>query len=215
MARLIHPAASLNLHKLPATRAGGFKRLRGRRRDDRGAHTLPAPRVPSREAAAGYASVHQILIDLLRSAAEVTGARQAFCLVARDDASLELACSWRIHPHDVMETVLTRAPGAIYLALREQRLACTDTQGRTLPLEDGFFERNTPAVLCLPLDLGSRLSGVLCLARPDSTRAVSELDLDIAEALAEQIALALSAASAFSALSHLEQSLGCLPPAHA
>lgn len=214
MARSIHPVANPHLSKLPTSRTPGYKRLHTRRRDERG-YVLPAPGVPSREAAAGYASVHQILIDLLRSSAEVTGAEQAFCLVARDLASLELASSWRIHPSDVMETVLTRAPAAIYLALREQRLACTDSQGRTLPMEDDFFTRNSPAVLCLPLDLGARLAGVLCLSRREPLRVVSELDLEIAQALAEQIALAISAASAFSALTHLEQSLGCLPPAHA
>jgi GAF domain-containing protein len=56
---------------------------------------------------------------------------------------------------------------------------------------------------------------VLCLSRREPLRVVSELDLEIAQALAEQIALAISAASAFSALNHLEQRLGCLPPAHA
>ena len=84
-----------------------------------------------------------------------------------------------------------------------------------LPMNDGGAEERAPAVLCVPLDLGPQLSGVLCLLRREQPRRLSDLDLEIVQALAEQAALAIGAASHSSALSRLRASLSDLPAAHA
>ncbi|HUP90815.1 MAG TPA: GAF domain-containing protein [Solimonas sp.] len=161
----------------------------------------------------GYESVDQILRDILRSAIDVTGSEQAFILVSRDSTILEVVCARGIRPREVIDAVLNRAASAVHMALRERTLVFADHSGRTVPVLDGFFEINDAAVLGLPLDLGLRSSGTLCLIRRRGARRVSDLDLEIVQALAEQAALAIGAASHQTALTRLADSLGGLAPA--
>lgn len=161
---------------------------------------------------AGYEPAQEILRSILRSAADLAGADQCFFLVARDDTVLEVAGARNIRPRDIIQVVLGRGAGATGLCLRERRLACADEQGRPMPLLDGVFEANAPAILCLPLDLGLAQAGVLCLLRKRRARRVSELDLEILQALGEQASLAIGAASHQSALTRLEASLSALSP---
>ena len=194
----------------------GLSRIMPRRRAARQRPRTPddvlLPRDPH---TGGYEPVEQILCDILASAAEVTGADQAFFLVSREGSVLEVACARNIRPAEVMDLVLTRAAATVHRALREGQLSGADGAGRPMPVYDGFFEANAPAVLCVPLDLGLRQSGAMCLIRCKNPRRLSELDLEITQALAEQAALAIGAACHHSALTRLEASLNAPVPARA
>lgn len=187
---------------------------RMRRRADSRRERVPLA-VTELHRATAYEPVRQILQDILRSASGVLGAAQAFFLVSRGGSVLEVACSHGIEPDEVMNAVLLQAAQPIHSALRERILAGGDLQGCVLPLLDGSFEHCAPAVLCVPLDLGPRLSGVMCLLRRQQPQQLSDLDLEIVQALAEQAALAIGAASHSSALSRLQASLNTLVPAYA
>lgn len=163
--------------------------------------------------APSYEPVSQLLAEILRSACDVAGAEQAFFLVTRDETALEAVATYRIRPGEVMDVVLCRAAHPVHLALREHRMAAADADGRALPVYDGNFELNAPAVLCVPLDLGLRQTGALCLMRKTGARNLSELDLEIVQALSGQAELAIGAARCRSALSRLEASLRVLSPA--
>jgi GAF domain-containing protein len=163
----------------------------------------------------GYEPAEQILTDILRSAMEVTGAAQGFMLVSRENSLLEVAAARNVRPAEVVDVVLARAAGPVHSALREARPAAADERGRPLPIFDGYFEANSPAVLCVPLDLGLRQSGALCLLRSSCARKLSELDLEIVQALSEQAALAIGAACNQTALTRLEASLSRLVGARA
>ena len=195
-----------------------FSRTRRRPAEMRAANTIDVrPGAPAARDffTGGYEPVEQILSDILRSAMDVTCAEQGFMLVSREGSVLEVAGARNIRPAEVMDVVLSRAATPVHTALREGRLAAADDSGRSLPIYDGFFETNAPAVLCVPLDLGMRQSGVLCLTRRPAARKLSELDLEIVQALAEQAALAIGAACNQSALTRLEASLCELTPAAA
>lgn len=185
--------AEARLAKKPLLRAEGF--------------------TPSQFSTSGYEPAEQILADILRSALEVTGASQGFILVSREGSVLEVAGARNLRPSEVVDVVLARAALPLHTALRDGRPAAADDHGRALPVFDGFFENNNPATLCVPLDLGLRQTGALCLLRQSGARKVSELDLEIVQALAEQAALAIGAASHQTALTELEASLCGLAPA--
>lgn len=189
---------------------GAFARMRRRA----GGTPAPASLADSHRSTA-YEPVQQILRDILRSASGVLGAAQAFILVSRGGSVLEVAGAHEIHPGEVMSAVLAQASLPIHTALREKILTGGDLQGCVLPLLEGALEQRAPAVLCVPLDLGPRLSGVLCLLRQQQPQKLSDLDLEIVQALAEQAALAIGAASHSSALSRLQASLDTLAPAYA
>jgi GAF domain-containing protein len=197
--------------------------MRGRRRHAEAISDLRIETRPARAEAAGrtdhavggYEPAEQILSDILRSAMEVTGAAQGFILVSRESSVLEVAGARNVRPSEVVDVVLARAASPVHSALREGRPAAADERGRPLPIFDGYFEANSPAVLCVPLDLGLRQSGALCLLRNPNARKLSELDLEIVQALSEQAALAIGAACNHTALARLEASLSALVPAHA
>lgn len=191
--------------------------LRGRRRgaESRPAHKRTAraeTRAGTEFPTSGYEPAEQILNEILRSAMEVTGAVQGFILVSREGSVLEVAGSRNLRPSEVVDVVLARAAAPVHSALREGRMAAADDKGRALPIFDGYFETNTPAVLCVPLDLGLRQSGALCILRHPGARKLSELDLEIVQALAEQAALAIGAACHQTALTRLEASLSAFSP---
>lgn len=202
-----------SLHKA-SFRFGDVSRSIGRpRRRPELTRLLPADPPPAGPAAAsGFEPAQQILRSILCSASDLVGADQCFFLVSRNDAVLEVASARNIRPADIMQVVLGRGAPVIGQCLRERRLACGDANGRPMPLLDGVFEANSPALLCLPLDLGLSQAGVLCLLRRRRARRVSELDLEILQALTEQAALAIGAASHQTALTRLEASLSALTP---
>jgi GAF domain-containing protein len=184
-----HESAALK----PRSFGGARRRLDPARADPAGA---PAP---------------DILGSILRSAADLLGADQGFIVVCRGDTVLEIACARRMRPGDVMDALLGRCAQATQMALRRRVATCADAHGAPMPMEDGFFEANAPAILCLPLDLGMREGGVLCLLRKRKARRVNDLDWEILQALTEQASLAIGAASHQTALSRLEASLAAVP----
>lgn len=152
----------------------------------------------------------QVLRNTLSSACEVIGAESGFTLQTREDAVFEVACAHRLGPTQLLDAVLGRASSALHRALVFGDLGLAGLDGNPLPQADNAD--SAPAVIALPLDLGARERGVLCLMRTGSPRALSELDLEILGALADQAALALRAANQECALSKLAASLNAFGP---
>lgn len=201
------------LQQLPGS--GGYARLRRRPVETRPAKKAwPRPEQTAPFFTSGYEPAEQILADILSSAVDVTGSVQGFILVSREGSVLEVAGTRNLRPSEVIDIVLARAAAPLHAALRENRPAAADEQGHLLSL----FEKPAgaaaalAAVLCVPLDLGLRQTGALCLMRQACARRVSELDLEIVQALAEQAALAIGAACHQTALTRLEASLSSLAP---
>lgn len=165
----------------------------------------------------GCEPIQQVLKDILRSASGVLSASQAFIVVSQGGSILSVAATHNIRPVEVANAVLVQASKPIHAALREKILAAGDLQGCVLPPlhADACPENRAPAVLCVPLDIGSQQRGVMCMLRQHQPRRLSDLDLEIVQALGEQAALAISAASHSSALQRLQASLTTLAPAYA
>ncbi|HEX4895019.1 MAG TPA: GAF domain-containing protein [Solimonas sp.] len=158
----------------------------------------------------------EILRNTLRSACELIGAERGFVIALREDVALEIACTRAMRQHELLDAVLGPAARALHRTLSEQAIGLADASGQALPMLDGYFEHNAPAVVSLPLEVGPRQRGALCLLRADAPRTLSDLDFEILEALAGQAALALAAASQQNALSRLAASLhgfAAVPPA--
>lgn len=155
-----------------------------------------------------YGAVSRILRDILRSAAEVLDAAQAFVLISRDEQPPETVATLRLRPARVLELALRGAARPIRSSLQQHRVCAADPDGEEMALCDGTLgSESNPATVCLPLDPNSHLCGVLCVIRRQNARGVSALDLEIVQALAEQVALVVGAASHRRALSRLEASL--------
>ncbi|HEX4873036.1 MAG TPA: GAF domain-containing protein [Nevskiaceae bacterium] len=154
----------------------------------------------------GYESAEAVLQSCLASAMEVSGSEGGFFLLSSGPGALEILMPRRLSAETAMDVVLGRAAVAVRQTLRDGRVACTDAQGRALPLQDGFHESNAPACLCVPMELGRR-KGLLCLVRPLPARSLGELDLEIVQAVTEQAGLTLSALIAGQALARLEAAL--------
>lgn len=182
--------------------------MRGSRKARRTVQVQDAP------ACTPYDTVQQTLHDIQRSAATVVGAGQGFLLVCRDDRSFEVASTFNLGPQQALSIALSQAAAPLHAALKDKLLATGDLHGDcpTLPA-DAFGI--LPAALCVPLDLGPRMSGVLCLLRRGQPQHMSDLDVEIVQALAEQAALAICAARHSTALSRLQASLSTLAPAYA
>lgn len=157
--------------------------------------------------AAGYEPVRQILQDILESACEVMGSGQAFILVSRGRAALDVAATYAIDAGEVTQTVLAQCARAVNASMLEKIMTAGDLHGYVLPMREGAGEEHAPAVLCVPLELNHQQGGVICLLRSQQARRMSDLDLEIVQALAEQASLAIGAASHHSALSRLQDSL--------
>lgn len=150
----------------------------------------------------------QVLRNTLRSACDVIGADAGFTLQTREDAVFEVACANRLGPTQLLDAVLGRAASALHRSLVFGELGLADPAGSALTPD----AEAAPAVVALPLDLGQRERGVLCLLRDDGPRGLSELDLEILGALADQAALALRASNQECALSKLAASLNAIGP---
>jgi GAF domain-containing protein len=152
----------------------------------------------------------QVLRNTLRSACDVIDAESGFTLQTREDAVFEVACSHRLGPTQLLDAVLGRASSALHRALVAGELGLAALSGEALAAPGNGD--TAPAVVALPLDLGARERGVLCLLRTGNPRALSELDLEILGALADQTALALRAANQECALTKLAASLNAFGP---
>jgi GAF domain-containing protein len=159
-----------------------------------------------------YQAVSQILNDILRSAAEMFGANHAFVLVDRQQRTLETAATISLNRARVSDLALRRAEPPIRTTLLQRRLSAANSLGEVLSNPQDFLEA---ATLCVPLDTGHDQPGVMCILRRRGARKLTELDIEIVHALAEQAAVAIGAASHQCALSRLEACLGeHAPDAH-
>ncbi|NKF21387.1 GAF domain-containing protein [Solimonas marina] len=150
-----------------------------------------------------------VLQNTLRSACGVVGARGGFVVQLRDDTVIEISCAHALAGHAVFEAVLGSAAAALRCALLESRRGLTCAQGELL---EGCNDVSRPAVVSLPLELGTSRQGAICLLRSDTERVLSDLDFEILDALADQAALALGASCQRNALNRLEASLNAIGP---
>ncbi len=153
-----------------------------------------------------------VLENTLRSACEVIGAQHGFVLLLRDETALEVSCAHQIKPRELLDAVLGCAGRALHRALSENAPGMCSGSGMAHAEMSDSADSTAPAVIALPLELGSRHRGALCLIQTGTPRQLSELDLEILSALSEQAALALQAANQQSALSRLAASLNGLSP---
>lgn len=184
-----------------SSRSSGF-----RRRDLRLRNTEPTL---CWHAAAHDIPAQELLRNTLRSACDLIGAERGFVVVLREETTLEVACARQMAPREMLDTMLGRAARALHRALTLRETGLCDERGNTLAAHPG--DHSAAAVVSLPLELGVRQRGALCLLRACAQRALSSLDFEILEALAGQAALALAAASQQSALHRLEASLNATP----
>jgi GAF domain-containing protein len=150
----------------------------------------------------------QVLSNTLRSACEVIGADAGFTLQMRDQSVLEVACTHRLTRPQVLDALLGHAASALHRALVSGDIGLADGSGLVLATAES--ENRAPAVVALPLELGRNEHGALCMIRTGEPRHLSDLDLEILGALADQAALALRASNQQSALSRLAASLDAL-----
>jgi GAF domain-containing protein len=161
--------------------------------------------------ACGDEPAQSVLQNTLRSACAVIGAQQGFVLLLRDDSTLEVACAQNLQPRQLLDFVLGSAARALHHALTDHVPGLADASGTLLaPAHDG--ERPSPSIIAMPLELGSRHRGALCLLSGEPPRTLSTLDLEILGALSEQASLAMRAANQHSALSRLAASLRAFTP---
>ncbi len=154
----------------------------------------------------------ELLSNTLGSACELIDARSGFVLVLREETTLEIACTRALQPQELLDCLLGVAARALHRTLAWSEPGLADGEGTLLRRTEGTAECGVPAVVSLPLHLGLRQRGALCLMRSGAQRALSELDFEILEALAGQAELALGAASQRCALSRLEASLTAAAP---
>ncbi|HVT35371.1 MAG TPA: GAF domain-containing protein [Nevskiaceae bacterium] len=164
-------------------------------------------------ASGSYDALAPMLRRLLRNACTVLGASQGFFVVSRSGMAYDIACAHNMRPSEVMDVALHDAAAPLSATLSERLVAAGDLCGETMPVDDGLFDAHSPAVLCVPLELGAQENGAMCLLRLQARQRISDLDLEIIQAVAEQAALALTAARQTRALTRLQASLNSLPAA--
>lgn len=158
------------------------------------------------------AAVDRLLGDILCSSCDVVGAQRSFLLVSRDERSVEVCASHRIHPSEIVQIAFTRAAPALRKTFSEARVTLMDQHGKDLPVPN---ERQhcCPTLICIPIESALQVSGALCLERRSHAKALTDLDLEILQALAAQAGNALAAVRTHDALSRLSASLDATPPA--
>lgn len=149
----------------------------------------------------------ELLANTLCSACDLIGAERGFVLVLREETTLEVACTRGLPSQELLDLLFGVAARALHSALAKSSKGLGDAEGVLLSETGTIPEPCAPAVVSLPLDLGSRQRGALCLLRAAEPRTLSELDFEILAALAGQAELALASASQRRALSRLEASL--------
>lgn len=142
-----------------------------------------------------------VLRNTLNSACEVIGASRGFVLLLRDDTKLEVSCARNLQPFELLDIVLGPQARTLYRALADAAVSLADGDGNSLPFQ--AKQNIRPAVVAMPLELGSGYRGALCLLNSEPTRTLSSLDLEILGALSEQASLAVRAANQHSALRQL------------
>lgn len=182
-------------------------RRRSKRVDD--VQNLPHPAqesIGSETVSDARAAVDRLLGDILSSSCEVVGAERSFLLVSRDERSVEVCASHRIHPSEIVQVAFTRAAPALRRTFADACVCLIDAEGQELPLPSDKTHCS-PKLICIPIESALKVSGVLCLERGRKSKQLGELDLEILQALAAQAGNALAAVRTHDALSRLSASL--------
>lgn len=152
-------------------------------------------------------AIDQALGDILRSVISVTGGHRAFLMISRDQRSVEIAATHRIRPGEILHAAVTRMSQAINRAFSDREMTLADRRGDLLAAPDAR-QTASPAWICSPFTAAMRISGVLCVERQAKGKRLTELDLEIVQALTDQAATALAAVRTHDALSRLSAALG-------
>ena len=166
-----------------------------------------APELPAGEFGDPRLAIDQALGDILRSVASITGGSRAFLMISRDQRSVEIAATHRIRPGEILHAAVTRMALAINRAFTDREMTLADRRGELVAPPDA---RNSaaPAWICSPFTSAMRINGVLCVERQARGKRLTELDLEIVQALTDQAATALAAVRTQGALSRLFAALG-------
>ena len=171
-----------------------------------------------------------LLLRFLESAIGVTGADRGFVLIAGADGRLHVEVSAGFTPGAVREGTFAGSVGAVERALRTRRsIVVSDAQrDRFLGTRPSVVEMGLGVVACVPLKHGERILGLIYVDSPRPGAALTDLDLEILEALAEHTAIVVEGlqlersiarlarlpSETAASLGELEQRLGglALPP---
>ena len=157
--------------------------------------------------AVGSEGASQALAGILHTATDLLGAARGFLLICNDSGVMEIACIRAMRPVEAMDLVLTQASLVVRTVLRERQPVAADELGRAFQLEANAVDSRRAALFCMPLDLGSRRSGLLCALRGTDASMIGALDLEILHGLCDQASLVIGASSACTALAQLEACL--------
>lgn len=158
-------------------------------------------------------AIDDALDELLDSLLGLCTARRAFLAVLRADSDWRPQLLRQMRPSEAAHLAQGRLRGLMLEAVATGRPQLADRAGRALPDPDPRRPA-TPAWLVLPLHQGMRCSAVLCMERAARAAALGALDLEIAQALTDQLGTALAARRTHDSLCRLHGELLRLPAAH-
>jgi hypothetical protein len=172
-----------------------------------------------------------LLLRFLESAIGLTGADRGFVLIAGADGRLHVEVSAGFAPGASRDQKFAGSVGAVQRALHSRKsVVVSDAQqDRVLGARPSVVEMGLGVVACVPLKHGDRVVGLIYVDSPRPGAALTELDLEILEALADHTAIVIEGlqlersiarlarlpSSTAASVEELEQRLGGLavPPA--
>ena len=176
-----------------------------------------------RKLAAGL-EPYDLLLRFLESAIGVTGADRGFVLIAGPDGRLHVEVSAGFPPGATRDQPFTGSRGAVERALETRSsVVVSDAQhDRFLGSRPSVVEMGLGVVACVPLRHGDRIVGLIYVDSPRPGAALTDLDLEILEALAEHTAIVIEglqrersaprlSSGTAPAVQELEQRFGGMP----
>ncbi len=136
---------------------------------------------------------YDLLRRFLESAIGVTGADRGFVLIAGPDGRLHVEVSAGFPPGSTRDQPFTGSRGAVERALETRSsVVVSDAQhDRFLGSRPSVVEMGLGVVACVPLRHGDRIVGLIYVDSPRPGAALTDLDLEILEALAEHTAVVI------------------------
>jgi GAF domain/FHA domain len=132
-----------------------------------------------------------LLLRFLESAIGVTGADRGFVLIAAPDGQLHVEVASGFAPGSARDDRFAGSVGAVKQALetRASVIACDARRDPLLGERPSVVEQGLGVLACVPLLHDHRLLGILYVDSPRAVTGMTDLDLEILEALAEHTAI--------------------------
>jgi hypothetical protein len=135
----------------------------------------------------------RLLDRVLSSVLQLSGTERGFVLLSGDNGAMDIAKRRNLADPDLIHDAFTGSVGAIERAVTTARpVAVSDAlvdphlQGRESVISGGIR-----ALVCVPLEAGGRMIGLIYADSSQAGATFSELDVEILEALASHAALAI------------------------